>query len=649
MTFKQKLPPNKLFLTITLVLFLALVAGGSAVLAHPDGEADDGAEHEHPLFDGFERDLSSALAAHDVATSSMVISDAPSAHVTKNLAPSGRGVRLSADSTTDVWTLGQYSYTGTFNNPCGGQADAGIFIWDVHNRNKVTQAGFIPSPTGSRSNDVKAASMNSGDILVHSNEACAGGPGGFEIYNVDDPTNPVHLAHVQVDEIAEITPFFFAPGSLLDNGVHNLWLFTQGNKDYVAAQSEGVFDGFQIFDISVPINPTLVSGWGAEEVFDPGVGDLTLADDPTGARTLNSILWLLGFPPFGGFGESQNRLLHDFTITPDGTKAYLAHWDAGLILLDISDPTNPQLVSVALDPVNGSLDGEVNSHSVWPNADGTIVVEGEEDFSVFEGEIPPGNLTMQNLNTIPGVAVSTSAGDAFEANQTGNIGAMTAFSVTVSSGPLAGQEFAAIEFVENNVPLGGGSVTGNLVWVGRACPGDTLENPLAPDDIAVVRRGACNFSDKATVVAAAGASGIVLANNQQNSAWSGLRIWDYSDPANPVLASTFDTVCSANPSDASCDPRGTYSSHNVIVEDNKAYISWYSDGVLIVDVSDPYNPVEVGRYHRAGADFETENGGIQDVWGIYKVENSPWIYASDRNGGLYVLKEYGAGSARNGQ
>jgi hypothetical protein len=304
---------------------------------------------------------------------------------------------------------------------------------------------------------------------------------------------------------------------------------------------------------------------------------------------------------------------------------------------------------VALDPVNGSLDGEVNSHSVWPNADGTIVVEGEEDFSVFEAEVPPTNLTLQNLNTIPGVGASTSTGDVFEANQTGNAGTLTATKLTVTSGPLAGSEFDVVEMVGNNVPLDGGSVSGNLVWVGRACNGDPFENVLSSGDIAIVRRGACFFSDKEANVAAAGAAAVVITNNQQNSVWSGLRIWDYTDPANPVLASTFDTICSANPSDASCDPRGTYSSHNVIVEDNKAYISWYSDGVLVIDVSDPYNPVEVGRYHESGPDFEAENGGIQDVWGIYKIENSPWIYGSDRNGGLYVLKEFGSGSAKNGQ
>ena len=113
------------------------------------------------------------------------------------------------------------------------------------------------------------------------------------------------------------------------------------------------------------------SAWGAEEIFDPGVGDLTFADpgEPFAGRVLPAAIWLTE-----GFGASANRFLHDITITADGTQAYLANWDAGLVLLDISDPADPQVVSVALDLVNGSLDGEVNSHSVWPSEDGAIVV-----------------------------------------------------------------------------------------------------------------------------------------------------------------------------------------------------------------------------------------------------------------------------------
>jgi len=628
-----------------LVMMLTFFAPAASADHDPDeGVEDGGADHVHPAGD-----LSSALIDHDASVAG-VVSSGPSGK-TKNIDVRGRGVRDVDQATTDVWALEGYAYTGTFNSPCGGEPGGGIWVWDVSNPNKTDFVTIIPSPTGSRSNDVKAASMNSGDILVHSNEVCGiGGVGGFEIWNVDDPENPSFLAHVQVDELAALTPFFFAAGALEDNGVHNLWLFTQGSKDYVAAQSEGIFDGFQIFDITDPSNPVLVSGWGAEEVFDPGIGDLTDPTDDNLNRTLNGIFWMLGFPGFDGFGASQNRFLHDFTITEDGTKAYLAHWDAGLILLDISDPANPSVVSVALDPVNGSLDGEVNSHSVWPSEDGRIVVEGEEDFSVFEGESPPGNLSMDTAQvpgdpTIPATAVSTSAGDAFEANQTGNVGTVTGTSVSVTSGPLAGNTYDAIELTTApGSPTFGdtGPLSGELVYIGRGCPGDPILNAGAvdPGDIAVVRRGACFFENKENTAAGLGAAAVVIANNQENSTWSGLRIWDYSDPANPVLASLFDTVCSADPFDPSCDPAGTYSSHNIVVESrgNKtfAYISWYSDGMLVIDVTDPYNPVEIGRYTEAGTDF----------WGVYKEKNSPFFYGSDRNGGLYVFKEQGSGSGK---
>jgi hypothetical protein len=133
----------------------------------------------------------------------------------------------------------------------------------------------------------------------------------------------------------------------------------------------------------------------------------------------------------------------------------------------------------------------------------------------------------------------------------------------------------------------------------------------------------------------------VIANNQDDSVWSGLRIWDYSDPTNPTLESTFNTTCSADPSASVCDPAGTYSSHNVIVENegNKvmAYVSWYSDGMLVIDVSDPENPVEVGRFLDPPNDF----------WGVYKIPNDPFFYGSDRSKGLFTFKLQGSGSGKN--
>ena len=55
--------------------------------------------------------------------------------------------------------------------------------------------------------------------------------------------------------------------------------------------------------------------------------------------------------------------------------------------------------------------------------------------------------------------------------------------------------------------------------------------------------------------------------------------------------------------------------------------------MLVIDVTDPANPVEIGRF-QDGNNF----------WGVYKTPGQPWIYGSDRNNGLYIFKEQGSGS-----
>jgi len=642
---------------VAIVIALGLIAPAAGA-DHPDG----GEHLDRPS-------PNEELETLDHAQLGDVVSDAPFAKVTKNLELRGRGERLVLDATTDVWAHEGFAYTGTFNSPCPPDPEAGVWVWDVHNKNNPGFVGVIESEPGDRTNDVKVATMNSGDILVMTNESCGGGDGGFEIYNVDDPANPVKLASVTIDELNPISDALF--GGIANVGTHNQWLFTQGSNDYVAVVAETAFDTFMVFNITDPTNPTLAAAWGAEEIFDPGVGDLTdLADPDQVDRVLNAALWLVD-----GFGNSANRFLHDITVTADGNQAYLSNWDAGLVLLDISDLAsltsvslpNDRLVSVALDPANGSRDGEVNSHAAWPSEDGSIVVETEEDFSAWVSVTPPGNLTFGDFpwNTIPGVAVSTTAGDDFEANQTGNLVTMTATSVTVDSGPLAGNVYPAAELAGNQPKIADtGPIEAEAVWVGQGCDTDNFINPEIdvpgvvdphlndPDDkIAVVRRGGCSFTSKLGAAQAAGAIGIVIANNQtEDTPWGGIRIWDYSDPENPVLASLFDTVCSAAPEPLpECDPLGTYSVHNVVVETrgNKvfAYVSWYWDGMLVLDVTDPYNPVEVARYFDNSEEFLESNGGNpHDFWGVYKETNSPWIYGSDRNGGLYIFRQQGAGS-----
>ncbi|NOQ72349.1 MAG: choice-of-anchor B family protein [Crocinitomix sp.] len=73
--------------------------------------------------------------------------------------------------------------------------------------------------------------------------------------------------------------------------------------------------------------------------------------------------------------------------------------------------------------------------------------------------------------------------------------------------------------------------------------------------------------------------------------------------------------------------------HNAHVKGNYLYTSYYTDGLVIHDVTHPDNMVEVGN-------FDTSPFGTPDTkgcWGVYPFFESGNIIASDRQKGLFVL------------
>lgn len=73
--------------------------------------------------------------------------------------------------------------------------------------------------------------------------------------------------------------------------------------------------------------------------------------------------------------------------------------------------------------------------------------------------------------------------------------------------------------------------------------------------------------------------------------------------------------------------------HNTYYNNGYLYTSYYRDGVVIHDVSDPENMIEVANY-----DVSTSSGdGFNSVWGVYPYFSSGTIIASDMENGLYVF------------
>jgi choice-of-anchor B domain-containing protein len=100
-----------------------------------------------------------------------------------------------------------------------------------------------------------------------------------------------------------------------------------------------------------------------------------------------------------------------------------------------------------------------------------------------------------------------------------------------------------------------------------------------------------------------------------------LHVFDVLDVMNPVLVAEWSAHSAA-------------SIHNVHIRDNLAFISYYTEGVRIVDISDPTLPLEVGYYDT----WPGVSGGFNGCWEVYPYAPSGNLLLSDIQTGLYVVR-----------
>jgi choice-of-anchor B domain-containing protein len=161
--------------------------------------------------------------------------------------------------------------------------------------------------------------------------------------------------------------------------------------------------------------------------------------------------------------------------------------------------------------------------------------------------------------------------------------------------------------------------------------------------------------------------------------WNGMYVWDYSDPAQPVLKANLETNGYNHSSWVSEDgsyaifaeevPKGlplgiadlslldvgaielagdyfqvpllTLDSsfntpHNPFIKGNYAYISYYEDGVQVIDLTDITNPILAGYYDTFPNNLNY--AGYFGCWGVYPYLPSGNIIATDRKYGLHILR-----------
>ena len=265
-----------------------------------------------------------------------------------------------------------FAYVGDWGAHC---PTGGVHVVDITDPANPTKAGFLNSggfgyvTEGLQALHVDTAAFT-GDILVVSNEWCqvSGNPrnmpGGITIWDITEPSEPKQLVRAFGD--------FDLFGNRA-NEAHSVIAWDAGDNVYAAAiDNNEAFDDVDIFDITDPRNPVLVS--------ETGLFDLNVS--PPVAR------WPAEFDAFG-----QEPTSHDFDIIqkPDGTwHLMVSYWDAGWVDLDVTDPANPTFVEdstyaecdqVVQEATGECLQPEGNAHQGEWNADASLFIGTDEDFT----------------------------------------------------------------------------------------------------------------------------------------------------------------------------------------------------------------------------------------------------------------------------
>lgn len=89
---------------------------------------------------------------------------------------------------------------------------------------------------------------------------------------------------------------------------------------------------------------------------------------------------------------------------------------------------------------------------------------------------------------------------------------------------------------------------------------------------------------------------------------------------------------------------GDYVLHNPLVVGTDIYVWWYSDGIRVLDGSDPRALREVAFFVPPSANnpVKPSQRGVPtnapQVWGVAYDATTGLIYASDMNSGLWILR-----------
>jgi hypothetical protein len=367
--------------------------------------------------------------------------------------------------------------------------------------------------------------------------------------------------------------------------------------------------GVRVYDVSEPRNPTHIS------TFADGASNPALAGSWTEkvmVRHVNT-RWFKGDLAVVSFQDCR----------PGGF--------TGIGLYDVTDPNNPVLLSLRQSGIFGV-------HELWMESRGNRAYVYEaanfhEVVAAQEGQSPE--------DVTPEFRI-VDVSDPRNPVQVGDWSAWRELGIS----PLAGIGTFAFNFVHSVY------VDKEVAYVSYWDLGTVMldvSDPTAPEFLGRTVFGEGVEGNAHSAWTARGGKLLIqndedfdpAPNPEVETGWGYGHIFDISDKSNPVELATLKL-----PSTHQFPPPGPgdFTIHDPKVRGNTLYLSWYTEGVVVMDISKPASPHIVAQFippekaeDPLGVFYPGEE--FVEIWGVFPHRN--YVLASDMNTGLWVFRVRG--------